>query len=112
MNVVDEIEDVLRREQELLLTGNYAALRALISRKSALVDRLAAARPDLPKADYAELARRAHQNEALLGAAQRGLQSALSQLRQLAKAQDQTTYSRDGKRQAITRHPSSVVEKY
>lgn len=112
MNVVNEIEDVLRQEQELLLSGNYAALEALVRRKSGLVKRLSESRPNIPREAYAQLARRASQNEALLGAAQRGLQSALTQLRQLAAAEEQATYSREGKRRVLSRYPSSITEKY
>jgi len=112
MNVVNEIEDVLQQEQELLLSGNYAGLEALIRRKSGLVKRLSETRPNVPGEAYAQLARRASQNEAMLGAAQRGLQSALAQLRQLAAAEEQSTYSREGKRRFLSPQPSSIMEKY
>lgn len=112
MTIVDEIEAVLNEEQELLLSGNLAALEALVERKSRLASRLANVEGDLPREAYSGLKDRAVRNEALIGAAQRGLQAALAQLRRLSEAGDQNTYSRDGQRRPMSRQPSSVREKY
>lgn len=111
MKLLDEIEDVLRREQELLLSGNYAALEALIERKTRLAERLKDGKVTAPADAYETLVRRANENEALLGAAQRGLKAALSQLRQLTAAEKQTTYSKDGERIPLSDNRSSVIQK-
>lgn len=111
MKVIDEIEDVLRQEQELLLSGNYAALDALVERKSRLVDRLRDHKTMVSGAAVEALAIRATENEALLGAAQRGLKAALSQLRPFAAAERQTTYTRQGERFPLSPNRSSVTQK-
>lgn len=111
MKLLDEIEDVLRREQELLLSGNYTALEALIDRKTRLAERLKDSRETEPADAYETLARRASENEALLGAAQRGLKAALSQLRQLAADEKQTTYSKEGERIPLSHGRSSIIQK-
>ena len=57
MNVVEELENVLAEEQELLLTGEYTGLQALLERKSKLAETLAARiSRDLSKDDYQKLA--------------------------------------------------------
>jgi flagellar biosynthesis/type III secretory pathway chaperone len=112
MSVVDEIRSVLKEEQELLLAGNFVALEALVERKSRLTETLAARMPTLPRDGVAELLEQAGRNDALLGAARRGLSAALAQLRQLSSAREQTTYSSDGQRRSLFRTPSSVAEKY
>lgn len=110
MNIVAELESLLSEEQELLLTGNYSRLEALAVRKSELAERLAAT-PDLPEADYQDIKSRAAHNEALLNSARRGIQAAISQLREYASGEHQSTYSREGQRQPLSR-PVSVTQKY
>lgn len=111
MNVVDEIEDVLRQEQELLLSGNYAALEALIERKTRLAEQLKKDRLSVSGDAVEALSRKASENEALLGAAQRGLKAALVQLRQLSAAETQTTYTKQGQRFPISPGQTSITQK-
>lgn len=111
MNIVEEISSVLKEEEELLLSGNFVALEALVERKTRLTEILAA-RPVQESEALARLAAQAGRNDALLGASRRGLKAALNQLRQLSMAQEQTTYSRDGIRRPMSRKPSSITEKY
>ncbi len=111
MNIVTELEDVLKREQESLLKGDFAALGKLVERKAALAKRLSSNRPDLPEDVYRSLVDQASKNEALLNSAQRGLQAAMSQLRHAAQSVEQTTYGQNGERQTLSRKPSSVTQK-
>ena len=111
MTVVSDLEGLLAEEQELLLSGKISALEGLITRKAELAERLAEAKPDLPKEIYQGLARKAAQNEALLGAAQRGLQAAMAQLKQLSEGEQQKTYSKEGMRQSLCAKPVSITQK-
>ena len=111
MSIVAELEDVLKREQDSLLKGDFAALGNLIERKAALAERLSKKRPDLPEEVYRHLVDQASKNEALLSSAQRGLQAAMSQIRHATQTVEQTTYSQNGERQKLSRKPSSVTQK-
>ena len=111
MSIVSELEELLQQEQELLLSGRFAELELLCEHKSRLAHRLACSKPELPKEIYANLAERAVHNEALLDSARRGLQSAMTQLRQIAQAEDQSTYSKDGQRRPLSRKPATVTQK-
>ncbi len=111
MNIVAELEAVLKEEQHLLLNGKLGALQELVDRKSRLSEWLARERPEVPAETYQRLSRRVEQNKALLEAAQRGLQAAMAQLKQTANAVDQTTYSRSGDRMPLSRRRSSIAQK-
>jgi len=50
MNVIEELEDVLRMEQEHLLAGEFSDLATLVDRKAELADRLARDKPNLAQA--------------------------------------------------------------
>ena len=111
MNLIAELEDVLREEQELLLAGKLDALEGLVDRKAKLAQRLAEQRPDLEEGVYRVLAKKADHNEALLDAARRGLQAAIQQIRQTAGAKEQSTYSKTGERRPLSRSPSTFTQK-
>lgn len=111
MNILTELEDILAREQELLLNGNFSDLQSLVDRKTMLSEWLARKKPDLSKEQFERLNMRAQQNEALLQASRRGLKAAMEQLRQTRQAAEQTTYSKSGKRQTLSRVPSSITQK-
>ena len=110
MNIMAELEHVLVEEQELLLSGDYSRLEALAARKSVLADELATA-TDLPEADYKDIITMSRHNEALLQSAQRGIQAAISQLREYSSGEHQSTYSKEGQRRPLSR-PVSVTQKY
>lgn len=111
MNIVKDLEKLLSHERALLLAGDYEGLHALTERKLDMEERLAKSKPDLPAENYARLAKMAKHNEALLASAQRGLQSAIAQLKQLSDGESQKTYSRDGQRMSLSRAPTSVAHK-
>lgn len=111
MNTVAELERILQLEQDLLLSGDYDSLAALVARKERLITRFVESRPPLDAEAHRRLADHAARNEALLGSARRGLQAALSQLRQLSEGSEQTTYSRTGERRPLSRPESSVKQK-
>ena len=111
MNIVEELEHVLACEQEILLTGNYDELEALLERKTQLSETLARSAPDLSQDSYEKLSAQAQKNEMLLNSARRGIQAAMSQLREIAGGKDQSTYTRDGVRTPMSR-PTSIVQKY
>ncbi len=111
MNVFKELEDILRQEQELLLSGDFQMLEALLKRKAKLADWLSTHRPDVTVEETRELKEKAHRNEALLDAARRGLKAAMAQLKQVSKADCQTTYSSSGERRPLSRAPVSITQK-
>lgn len=111
MTVIEELEDVLRAEQEHLLAGNFSDLTSLVKRKEALADLLAKDKPDIPAERYKRLVERAGHNEALLSSARRGLSAAIQQLRQATEDANPSTYSVSGERQSLSRKPGSVQQK-
>ncbi len=111
MNVLTELEHVLREEQELLLTGDFSGLEALVHRKTKLADWLAKSKPQLDREAYRHLSDQASNNEALLDAARRGLRAALAQLRMSSETEGQSTYSETGERRSLSRSPSSITQK-
>lgn len=111
MNILAELEDVLEEERHLLINGRINAIQQLVERKAKLSDCLARERPAAPAEVYRRLGCKAERNKALLEAAQRGLQAAITQLRQTASAADQTTYSRTGDRLSLARTRSSIAQK-
>lgn len=111
MNVISELEDLLRVEQELLLSGDFAALETLVDRKSRLADRLAKHHPKLPAIAVRHLTELAKNNEALLSSAARGLKAAMTQVSQTSDQDSQTTYSKTGERLQLSRSSSTVTQK-
>lgn len=111
MSIVGELEQVLAEEQQLLLSGTYDQLEILAEKKSRLAERLAEGAPDLKAKDYERILERATHNEALLGSAQRGIQAAMTQLRQISEGEHQSTYSKEGERKPLARMVS-VTQKF
>ena len=111
MNIVSELEGVLDEEQELLLTGNYARLEELATRKEALAEALSASTSDLSEEEVQGIATKSAHNEALLNSARRGIQAAISQLRDYTTGEHQSTYSKEGARVPLSR-PVSMIQKY
>ena len=111
MNLLAELEAVLKAEQELLLSGDFAALPALVDRKTRLSEELAKQKPDVPPAACRDLIARARRNEVLLESSRRGLQAAMVQLRHSSGTAEQSTYSSSGKRQPLSRGSSTVTQK-
>lgn len=106
MSVVAELESVLAEEQEILLTGRYARLEALSDKKSKLAELLSQEKLDLPAEAYETLVAKAAHNEALLASARRGIQAAISQLKEFSNGEHQSTYSKEGQRQPLARRVS------
>lgn len=111
MNIVEELESVLAEEQQLLLSGDYQQLESLIERKSKLTDTLAENAPELSKETCERLSKHALHNEALLNSARRGIQAAMSQIKDVSTGKNHSTYSSDGERTPLSR-PVSVTQKY
>ena len=112
MNLLSELEDVLREEQESLLNGDFKRLEGLIDRKTRLSEWLKQEKLEVPPQAIQHLSERARQNEALLESARRGLQAAILQIRQPVGPAKQTTYSRSGERSSLSRSPSSITQKF
>lgn len=110
MTIVTELENVLEEEQEILLTGNYVGLEALAEKKMKLAELLSTQELDLPPDAYKSLVERATHNEALLASARRGIQAAMSQLKEFSNGEHQSTYSKEGRRRPLAR-PISITQK-
>ncbi len=111
MNIIAELEAVLKEEEETLLNGNLGALESLLERKTRLVAWLAARKPELPPETLRRLMDKASHNDALLSSARLGLQAAMKQLRETARTSEQSIYSRTGERQPMSPAPSSVTQR-
>ena len=111
MNIVEELESVLAEEQEMLLSGDYKQLEHLLERKSKLAATLAEDAPDLAKDVYERLSKRAEHNETLLNSARRGIQAAMSQIKDISTGKNHSTYTSEGERTPLAR-PVSMTQKY
>lgn len=111
MNVFKELEDILWREQQLLLNGDFQGLETLLKRKARLADWLSSHKPEVSVEVAGKLKETAHRNEALLDAARRGLKAAMAQLKQASSTDCQTTYSSSGERRPMSRAPGSITQK-
>lgn len=111
MKTLLELEAVLSAEQDLLLSGDFDRLQSLFDRKLRLAEQLSREKPELSEDRYQSLKQQSARNEALLKAAQRGLKAAITQVSQASEAPEQTTYSRSGQRQSMSRAPRSVTQK-
>ncbi|MEL7203013.1 MAG: hypothetical protein AAGL19_02510 [Pseudomonadota bacterium] len=106
MDMIKELKEVLQREQDALLKGDFDALEVLVPRKEALSTLLSEGNPNIPESAYQDLMRCAVQNDALLQSVQRGLQAALTQVQQVKNGLEQTTYSSSGERRPLSQIPS------
>ncbi|NNE78671.1 MAG: hypothetical protein HKN18_00225 [Silicimonas sp.] len=110
MTLIHELEDVLAEEQNLLLTGRYDQLPDLAERKARLAHALAQNAAKLPTKSVAKIAAQASHNEALLASARRGIQAALTEVKQITQGEHQSTYSKEGMRKPLSR-PVSITQK-
>lgn len=111
MNVLVELENVLAEEQKILLEGDYTKLEDLAQKKSGLAEQLAQGSTEFSKDDVEKLALQATHNEALLASARRGIQAAMSQLKEYSSGEHQSTYSAEGHRAPLSK-PVSMARKY
>ena len=95
----------------MLLKGEYDALEKLIDQKTRLEQKLATGKQEIPSDALGRVRDHARHNEALLASAQRGLQSTITQLRNLSTGEAQKTYSRDGQRVSMSQKSTSVAQK-
>ena len=110
MTIVAELERILEKEQRLLLTGDYGQLAQLAEEKNDLAERLADGLQDQSVETVEKLAEQAGHNEALLKSARRGMQAAMTQLKQFSEGEHKSTYSAEGRREPLSR-PVSVTQK-
>jgi flagellar biosynthesis/type III secretory pathway chaperone len=111
MNIIEELENVLADECTALLSGDYDQLEPLLERKSKLEARLLENAPDLSEDVCVRLSKRAAHNEMLLNSARRGIQAAMSQIKEISTGKSHSTYTSDGERAPLAR-PVSVTQKY
>lgn len=111
MSVLADLETLLAEEQQILLSGDYGRLESLAEKKSALAEKLSDRAPEIQKEAVEKLAAQAAYNETLLSSARRGIQAAISQLKEYSSGEHQSTYSKEGQRQPMSR-PVSMTQKY
>ena len=97
MNIVTQLERVLEEEQRLLLAGDYVQLDKLADIKMKLSERLSHSPPKIPAQQAQKLAQTVRHNEALLDSAQRGIQAAMTHLREAREGSFQS-YTKEGQR--------------
>ena len=111
MTMIDELRDLLEKEQSALLLGQYEKLEALADRKSELIARFNAQPTGAIRSGVAALKSEVLRNEELLEAAAKGLRVGLEQINALGKVAEQSTYSRSGKRRVLTNNSNSIEQK-
>jgi flagellar biosynthesis/type III secretory pathway chaperone len=110
MSVLAELERVLDDERAAILSGDYSQLEGLEAHKYRLANAFERIESSDP-AGVEALRQKTLRNQALLAAAGRGFQAALTQVRDLRSGAFQATYSRSGKRSTLTAAAPSVEQK-
>ena len=111
MNLAQELETVLQKQKQCLLSGDFAGLSILVERKARLSDQLAVQDASAEFADIANLAKQARQNDALLQSALRGTKAALVLIREASNGADKSTYTENGNRRPMGAATINVEQK-
>jgi flagellar biosynthesis/type III secretory pathway chaperone len=110
VSIVDELDQLLDRECEVLLTADFPAFPSILKKKTDLIDRLAASRSE--HGTLERLSHKASRNQSLLDEAMAGLRSAAKLLAELKKSRRTIdTYDYMGKRKTLTPDAKVSVEK-
>lgn len=107
---VQKIIKMLDDERDLLVTGRYGELPALVEQKERIFDELESAGHIDPDA-LAAVASRSRRNAELIEAAKRGLAKAQAQIRDIRCGMNQTTYGIDGERRPLANPDNRLEQK-
>jgi len=105
MSIAEKLEELLDHEKDTLLKGDLDKLEKLAEVKELLSSELGMGNHLFSREEVANIAKKSARNKDLLFAAQRGIQSAINQLREATEGSFQS-YSREGVRAPITRMKS------
>lgn len=107
--VLRRLEEVMAEERRAIRSGDLQALGALVARKFAILDRLAAAEPMGARETLARARDLAEINQTLLSAALDGVRSARMRLAAILEAGSRfDTYDRDGRMRTVRLAAGSV----
>lgn len=110
MSVLAELEDILEKERDLILSARFVDLERLTARKSLLASRIGrASKADTARVDRLRAA--ATRNDALLHAAAQGLKAAVRQIAEARSLSDQTTYAADGSRRPTAPRVQKLLQR-
>lgn len=105
------MDDLLERERLALLNGDFASVPDLVTEKEALLERLADTE-GLSNHRIDALKVKAHQNQALLDGALRGIQNVANRLATLRRIRGTLeTYDESGRKSAVSAEEPSQVER-
>lgn len=108
--LIEQLEALLERERQMLLSGNLDALPELVDEKETLISALASAEP--AAADLEQAQDRMIHNQALLESAMQGIRSVAERMRELRNVRNGLqTYDRTGRRQRISGNYAPKLEK-
>lgn len=109
-NHINAFQELLKRERDLILTGDIVGVQRLSTEKTRLLARLGKSRLDAETLE--SLRDRAERNNRLLEASARGFKTVQEQLRQLDDAPASLkTYGSDGQRSPLRRGGPGVNKK-
>lgn len=103
------LESVLIAEHAALLSGDLAAMSAILERKEQAVARLVS--DDLSPVDLTRIKDLSLRNEALLTAVMQAVDAAKSVLNQAAQMPETKTYCADGARETIPTRQNRLTQK-
>lgn len=111
MTMFEQLENLLDLERDYLLSGDYERLQNLIEQKSSLTEKLGLKEIEIPVGEKVRILNKAKNNEALLEAAQKGLKSAIAQIKMISEMECQSTYTSDGGLSSITPPKNKVKQR-
>lgn len=101
MNIVTQLENLLDQERDILLSGEFDKLEKLTEQKEIMKKRLEAGNTNTAQEQLERIFEKSSKNQMLISSAQRGIQAAISQIREVAEGSFQS-YSREGNRTPLT----------
>ena len=109
-DMVNDIHDLLDRERETLLRGDFDTLERLIAQKEMLIDRLT--QTTIGSLEESEnLRKKISRNQNLLGSAMSGIQDVSNRMNELERARNSLeTYDSFGQKRAINTRTVTSVE--
>lgn len=110
MTAADELEDLLNKENHVILAGRLSDLESLAIRKTALFEAITSKNGVSP-AQLRKLAELAVRNASLLEASGRGVKAAIRHIEEANALSDQTFYGPDGERTKMTPKPEKLQQK-
>ena len=102
MKIIEKFEQILDKEKQLLLEGEYSKLQNMLEIKSNLLNRISQMTPELSRDALQRVMHKSQRNSDLLASAQRGIKSAIVYVNEATDGSFQS-YSKEGERHPLTK---------